>query len=92
MEDHFEENDLVEYKAKFMGLTYTRLGEVYYYYGIAQATVELYKNALLYFNRTHNYNLANTYRHIGGSYRYYNNNDSALHYYREAIRLAKKTE
>jgi len=90
MEDHFEEKDLVEYKAKFMGLTYTRLGEVYYYYGIAQATVELYKNALLYFNRTHNYNLANTYRHIGGSYRYYNNNDSALHYYREAIRLAKK--
>lgn len=90
MEGHFDEKDLVGYKAKFIGLTYTRLGEVYYYYGIAKASIELYENALFYFKRVPNYDLANTYRHIGGSYRYYNNNDSALLYYREAIHLAKK--
>ena len=90
MEDHFNEKQLVGYKAKFMGLTYTRLGEVYYDYGIAKAAIELYENALFYFKRTPYYDLANTYRHIAGSYRYYNNNDSALLYYREAIHWAKK--
>ena len=89
MESRFGEDEVSGDKARFMGLTHTRLGEVFYNQGIAKAAIESYKNALLYFNRVPNYSLANTYRRIGGSYHLYNNNDSALYYYRKARNLAK---
>ena len=85
MENHFNEDEMTGYKAKFMGLTYTRLGEMFYYNYIAQASIEAYKKALYYYNKVADYSLANTYRHIGGSYFLNNNNDSALLYYRKAI-------
>ena len=90
MESHFDIDKLTDNEAKFMGLTYTRLGELFSYYGTTQATIDSYKNALIYFSKVENYSLANTYRRIAGSYRFDNNNDSALYYYRKAINLAKK--
>ena len=95
MENHFDletrhGTSIQGYKAKFMGLTYTRLGEVFYNNGKAQASIEFYKNALIYFKKVHNYSLANTYRWIGGSFCLDNQNDSALFYYRKATLLAKK--
>ena len=89
VEVHFGENELTGYKAKFMGLTYTRLGEVFVNYGIGPAAVDSYKTALYYFNKLPNYSLANTYRLVGQSYRLSNNNDSALYYYRIAVNKAK---
>lgn len=85
MENHFEDNDITGYRAKFMGLTYTRMGEVYYTNNLAEIAVESYKNALRYFERVPYYNLANTYRHIGASYYLDSRQDSALYYYRKAI-------
>ena len=90
MEEHFDVDKLIGYKAKLMGLTYTRLGELFSYYGSTQATLDSYKNALIYFSKVDNYSLANTYRRIAGSYHSDNNNDSSLYYYRKAINLAKK--
>ena len=89
MENHFDEKELVGYKAKFMGLIYTRLGEICYYNVIAKAAIESYQKALYYFNKVSDYSLANTYRHIAGSYYLEHQNDSALFYYRKALNLAK---
>ena len=89
MDDHFEEKELVGYKAKFMGLTYTRIGEVYYLNGIASAAIVSFKNALFFYKKLPNYKTANTYKHIGGSFYLNQQNDSALLYYRAAIRIAK---
>ena len=89
MEDHFDTEKLIGYKAKFLGLTYTRLGEVFYHNDIAQVSLELYKNALHYLQKVQ-YSIANTYRRIGGSYYLYHQQDSALFYYRKAMHIAKK--
>lgn len=90
MEGHFNEEDLVGYKAKFLGLTYTRLGETYYKNEVPKPAIKFYKNALTSFKKALHYSLANTYRRIGGSYYLDNNNDSAIYYYRKAIDLAKR--
>ena len=90
MENRFDESELVGYKAKFMGLTYTRLGEVYFYNGIADASLYSRKKALACFKRLENYDLANTFRSVGGAYLLDHQNDSALFYYRKAIDLSLK--
>jgi hypothetical protein len=92
MEDHFDVEKLRGYKAKFMGLTYTRLGEVYYNYGLAKPALDAFKNALTCFMNLPNYSLANTYRGIGNSYRLDNNNDSALYYCRKALNIANNND
>ena len=91
IEDHFEEKDLVGYKAKFMGLTYTRLGEAFYNNDIAKASLYFYKNALKYYIVVKNYSLANPYRNIGSAYYLDHQTDSALLYYRKAKLTAKAT-
>lgn len=90
MESHFDVEKLTDYKAKFMGLTYTRLGEMFFNYGGAKPALDSYKNALACFSRLSNYSFANTYRRIGCSYLLDNNNDTALYYYSKALCLAKK--
>ena len=89
MEDHFDTEKLTGYKAKFMGLTCTRLGEAFYHNDIAQVSLELYKNAFHYLHQAQ-YSIANTYRRIGGSYYLYHQPDSALFYYRKAMHIAKE--
>lgn len=91
MENHFDDSELIGYKAKFMGLTYTRLGELFFNNSLAVASLESYKNALHYFNKADNYNLANPYRAIASSYHLYQQPDSALFYYRKARSIAKTT-
>ncbi len=90
MENHFNVETLRGYKAKFMGLTYTRLGEIFFNYGMARPALDSYKNALIHFLKLPNYSVANTYRFIGYSYFLDQHTDSALYYYRKAIDLAKK--
>ena len=89
MEEAYDEKDMVGYKAKFMGLTHTRLGGLYFDYGTAQPAIEFYRYALMYFKKLSNFSLSNTYRRIGCSYRLDNNNDTALFYYRKALSLSE---
>jgi len=89
MEDHFDEKDLVGYKAKFMGLSCTRLGEVFYNNDIAKASLYFYKNALKHYYVVDNYSLAYPYRNVGSAYYLDHQNDSALFYYRKAWHSAK---
>lgn len=89
MKDHFEEKELVGYKAKFMGLTCTRLGELFYNNDIAKASLNFYKSALKYYIVVKNYSLANPYRNIGSAYYLDHQPDSALLYYRKAKLTAK---
>ena len=91
MEDHLEERDLVGFKAKFMGLTCTRLGELFYNNDIAEASLVFFKNALKHYSVVNNYNLANPYRSVGSSYYLAHKPDSALFYYRKARLVAKTT-
>gem|GEM_PF-2620463 len=90
MQNNFDIGKITSDKAKLMGLTYTRLGELFYNNGLAQASVESFKYASDYFNMVHGYSLANTYKSIASSYRLGNNNDSALFYYRKAINLSNQ--
>ena len=90
MEDHFEEKDFVGYKAKFMGLLYTRLGSLFSNHVTVQPAIDAYKKAAEYFSRIHNSGLANTYKCIGSVYHIDNNSDSALVYYRKALYWAQK--
>ena len=92
MENHFDVEKPRGYKAKFMGLTYTRLGEVFLNNGIAQPAIEFYQKALNCFEKLQNFSLANTYRGIGNSYRLDNNNDSALYYCRKALSIAHNND
>ena len=91
MENHFDDSELIGYKAKFMGLTYTRLGELFFNNSLAVASLESYKNALHYYINTDNYNLANPYRNIASAYYLDHQPDSALLYYRKAKFIAKAT-
>ena len=90
MENHFDIGNITSDKAKLMGLAYTRLGELFYNNGMAQASVESFKNALDCFNMVQGYSLANTYKSIASAYSLGNNNDSALIYYRKAINLSNR--
>lgn len=91
MEDHFEEKDLIGYKAKFLGLSCTRLGEVFYNNDIAKASLYFYKNALKHYYVVDNYSLAYPYRNVGSAYYLDHQPDSALFYYRKARLIAKAT-
>ena len=91
MEDHFDTEKLIGYKAKFLGLTYTRLGEVFYNNDIAKASLDFYKSALKYYIVVKNYSLANPYRNIGSAYYLNHQPNSALFYYRKARLIAKAT-
>ena len=89
MEDHFDDSKLIGYKAKFMGLTYTRLGEVFYTNNVAKASLDFYKSALKHYSVIDNYSLAYPYRDVGSAYFLDHQNDSALFYYRKAWHSAK---
>lgn len=90
MQNHFDIGKITSGKAKLMGLAYTRLGDLFYNNGMAQASVESFKNALDCFNMVQGYSLANTYKSIASAYSLGNSNDSALIYYRKAINLSKQ--
>lgn len=89
MENHFEEKDMVGNKAKFIGLTCTRLGELFYNNYNAKISLHFYKSALKYYAVVNNYSLAYPYRNVGSAYYLDHQPDSALFYYRKARHYAK---
>ena len=90
MEDHFDEKELVGYKAKFMGLTYTRLGELFFDNEVKKASVEMYQTSIKYFEKVDGFCLANPIRSLALAFALNDQTDSAVFCYREAIDLAKK--
>ena len=90
MEEAYDEKDMVGYKAKFMGLTHTRLGGLFSSYSAKKASLEMYKTAVKYFRKVDGFCIANPIRSLAWAFQFDYQNDSAVYYYRKAIDLAKK--
>lgn len=88
-ENNFNTNKITDYEERFLALTYSRIAEVFYTYGMGHASLYALKNALSYFEKVENYDLSKTYNLIGNSYYLENIKDSALYYYRMAIKTSE---
>ena len=87
MEGHFTENELVGTKARFMALTYNRLGDLFSEQYMQEPAVYCYKQALVY-NRiapTSPYGNSNILYRIGKQYDKLQIIDSAAYYYEKAL-------
>ena len=87
MEDHFEEKDLVGYKAKFMALTYGRLSDLFSDQFMVAPTIDCGRKALFYcqLEPTSKYGIANLMSMIGKQFHEIDNKDSASYYYKQAL-------
>ena len=87
MEDHFDEKDLVGYKAKFMALTYNRLVDLFSNQFMMEPAIYCGKKAMFFCSiaPTSKYGLANIKYHIGKNYDILGQIDSAYYYYHKAI-------
>lgn len=87
MEEHFEEKELVGYKAKFMALTYNRLVDLFSNQFMMEPAIYCGKKAMFFctIESTSKYGLANIKYHIGKNYDILGQIDSAYYYYHKAI-------
>ena len=87
MEGHFTENELVGTKARFMALTYNRLGDLFSEQYMQEPAIYCYKQALVY-NRiapTSPYGNSNILYRIGKQYDKLQIIDSTAYYYEKAL-------
>ena len=89
MEDHFDEKDLVGYKAKFMSLTYGRLGGLFSDQFMVAPAIDCCKKSLFYcrIEPTSKYGIAKSMSIIGKQFHEIDNKDSASYYYKQALQL-----
>ena len=87
MESHFEDKALKGHKARFMALTYGRLGEMFNEQLLAEPAITCYKQALLYCKRepTSIYGIPVLLYNLGIQYDVANQKDSAAFYYDKAL-------
>lgn len=87
MENHFDVDILMGYKAKFMGLTYNRLVDLFSNQFMMEPAIYCGKKALFYCEivPTSKYGLANSLYQLGNLYEMSNITDSASFYYKQAI-------
>jgi hypothetical protein len=87
MQDHFEEKELVGYKAKFMALTYTRLTDVYSDLYLHEQAIFFARHSLPYYQKydAPSWHLARMLSEIGTNYDMVKQLDSADYYYTNAI-------
>ena len=87
MEEHFDEKDLVGYKAKFMSLTYGRLGELFSDQFMIAPAIDCCKKSLFYrrIEPTSQYGVAISLFYIGKQYHELDIKDSASYYYKQAL-------
>ena len=87
MEDHFDEKQLVGYKAKFMALTYGRLSDLFSAQFMVAPAIDCGKKTLYYcrIEPTSKYGLANCFFIIGKQFHEIDINDSASYYYKQAL-------
>ncbi len=87
MENHFNVETLRGYRAKFMGLTYNRLIQLFSDQFMMEPAIYCGKKALFYCKiaPTSKYGLANSLYQVGNLYDMSNITDSASYYYKQAI-------
>lgn len=93
MHDHFEEKELVGYKAKFMALTYTRLTDVFSDLYLHEQAIYFAQLSLTYYQKLNNvsWQLSRMLYEIGSNYDLLNQLDTADYYYRNAIKILHDT-
>ena len=87
MEEHFDVEKLRGYKAKFMGLTYNRLSELFSDQIMMEPAIYCDKKALFFCRiaPTSKYGVAKTTNLLGTHYDMSGEQDSAYFYYRQAL-------
>ena len=87
MQNHFDVEKLRGYKAKFMGMTYNRLVDLFDNQIMTTPTIYCCKQALHYcmIEPTSRYGIANLLTTIGKQYHEMDNKDSASYYYNLAL-------
>ena len=92
MEAHFEEKELVGKYYDFMGLTFMRLGDLFYSNGIATAAIYSYKNASACFKEGGSLKrLGNAYRGVANAFRLEQMNDSAMFFFGKAMASSEQS-
>ena len=93
MESHFEERDLMEYKAKFMALAYTHLSVLFSDQYLHEQAIYFGKCALLYYNRydAEPWHVAWVLDEIGMHHDMMEQWDSAWTYYSKGLELLNDT-
>ncbi len=94
VENHFGEKEVVGYKAKFMALTYNRLGDLFSDQFMEEQAIFFDKKSLFYCRKapTSFYGIPKTLNSIGKHYDIINKYDSAIIYYDSALYLLSDTE
>ena len=87
MENHFDVNKLTGYKAKFMGLTYNRLGELFSSQFMVEPAIYCGKKSLFFCKiaSTSLYGISNNLAKLGQLYEISEQYDTAYYYYNEAL-------
>ena len=93
MEEHFEEKDLVGQKAKFMALTYNRLGDLFSDHLMTEQALICFKKSLSFFKKspTSKYSLSNAMVLVGTHFSMLKQSDSALYYFSMAEKYMPDT-
>ncbi len=94
MEEHFDDKDLVGQKAKFMALTYNRLGDLFTDHFLTEQGIVCFKKAIEYCKicPTSKYGLSDDMERIGGLFTMTNQTDSALRYFELAKQYLPDTD
>ena len=89
MEGHFEEKVLVGYKARFMALTYNRLGELFSAQFMQEPAIYCCKQSLAYdkIAQTLSDKIANTLLQLGKQFDKLKEYDSASYYYERILEI-----
>ena len=89
MENHFAEGEMVGHKARFMALTYNRLGDLFSAQFMQEPAIFCYKQALTYdrIAQVSPDKMANILYHLGKQYDKLNEADSAACCYEKALEL-----
>ena len=89
MESHFAEGEMVGHKARFMALTYNRLGDLFSAQFMQEPAIYCYKKALAYdrIAQVSPDKIANILYHLGKQYDKLNEADSAACCYEKALEL-----
>ena len=93
MESHFAKNELVGKKARFMALTYGRLGDLFSGQFMQEPAIVCYKNSLVFskIEPTSANGIANLMSHLGNQYSILQQMDSAGYYFNEAFKYLADT-
>ena len=93
MEDHFEEKELLGYKAQFMALTYTRLTDLFSNLYLHEQAIHFGKLSLKYYQKYNpeSWHIAWILEEIGSHYDMMDSFDSASYYYQKASQTLQDT-